>query len=270
MVGALAVGAAAGGLSALGTIGQGLINRSATEKQNKIIQEAINQIRANAERQYNGLYGGNATYDSMSTGNAYQDYLLKMLAQNVQAKEIAAANLEAGKALRTDEDAKRQLYQLLVQQNTANTGAQLGNAWLNARKAGIGNAGNLLWQASKQNAANNQTAWNQSRLATADNLSQLSKASLNTGSVADQNRQQVQGMYNQANSNYNNAVSAIAGLTTQKQPVQGFGTMLGQGLMSGVANGLSTGLQYGAYNTAMDKIDSWVNKLAAARGGSNG
>lgn len=235
-------------------LAQGLMNRGTAKKQAKAYQDAINLMREQMGRQYNGLYGANATADSMSTGDPYQDAMLRELAQAVQEKEIQAAALNASRPIQTDLDAQREaLLQLLAQENYQNRQA-LANASITARRTGMGNAGGLLWQANRANAAGRNNAVNTSRLATQNNLARIGAGTnLNTGSIADQNRQQAQNMYQNANANYQATANNLGNTMTAQNKARAnvptwLGT-LGSGLMAGGQTyGQGAMMDYGAKN----------------------
>lgn len=241
-------------ISAASGLTQGLMNRSSAKKQAKAYQDAINLMREQMAREYSGLYGATATADRMSTGNAYQDAMLAELARQVQEKEIQAAMLNASRPIMTDLDAQREAFvRLLAQENDQNRQA-LANASTTARRTGMGNAGALLWQANRANAAGRNNAYNMSRYATQDNLNRIGQGTnLNTGSVADMNRQQAQNMYQNANANYQAAANNLGNLMTAKNQAKAnvptwLGT-LGSGLMAGAQTyGQGMMMDYGAKN----------------------
>lgn len=230
-------------------LAQGLMNRGTARKQAKAYQDAINLMREQMGRQYNGLYGANATADSMSTGDPYQDAMLRELAQAVQEKEIQAAALNASRPIQTDLDAQREaLLQLLAQENYQNRQA-LANASITARRTGMGNAGGLLWQANRANVAGRNNAVNTSRLATQNNLARIGAGTnLNTGSIADQNRQMSQNLYANANQNYNAALNNLSNLYMNQGsakaniPTYGgiFGSAIGAGGQTAAAGYLTS------------------------------
>lgn len=238
----LTVGLALGGVSALSGGIQGLMDRSTAKKQARAYNDAIALMQQQAAKQYSGLYGANATANSMSTGDAYQDMLLRELAQAVQEKEIQAAALNASRPIQTDLDAQREaLLQLLAHENYQNRQA-LANASITARRTGMGNAGGLLWQANRANAAGRNNAANTARLATQNNLARIGAGTnLNTGSIADQNRQMAQNLYANANQNYNAALNNLTNMYTNQNAAKAktpsyLGT-LGSSLMSGALVG---------------------------------
>lgn len=241
-------------VSAASGLTQGLMNRSSAKKQAKAYQDAINLMREQMAREYSGLYGATATADRMSTGNAYQDAMLAELARQVQEKEIQAAMLNASRPIMTDLDAQREAFvRLLAQENDQNRQA-LANASTTARRTGMGNAGALLWQANRANAAGRNNAYNMSRYATQDNLNRIGQGTnLNTGSVADMNRQQAQNMYQNANANYQAAANNLGNLMTARNQAKAnvptwLGT-LGSGLMAGAQTyGQGMMMDYGAKN----------------------
>lgn len=219
-------------------LAQGLMNRGTAKKQARAYNDAIALMQQQAARQYSGLYGANATANSMSTGDPYQDAMLRELAQAVQEKEIQAAALNASRPIQTDLDAQREaLLQLLAQENYQNRQA-LANASITARRTGMGNAGGLLWQANRANAAGRNNAVNTSRLATQNNLARIGAGTnLNTGSVADQNRQMAQNLYANANQNYNAALNNLSNLYmnqgSAKANIPTYGGILGSAIGAG-------------------------------------
>lgn len=245
---------AAAAISAVSSLGQGIMNRGTAKKQAKAYNDAINLMREQMAREYSGLYGANATADRMSTGDQYQDYLLQELARQVQEREIQAAALNASRQNMTDLEAQRQaMLQLMAQKQAANSQA-LANASTTARRTGTGNAGQLLWQANRSAAADRNTAYNQARTVGNNNLQRLAQGTnLNTGSVADMNRQQAQNLYQNANANYQAAANNLAGLMTQrnqaKANVPSWGGIIGSAAISG-ANTYGQGkmMDYGAKN----------------------
>ena len=246
------LGAAA--ISAGSGLAQGLMNRSTAKKQAKAYQDAINLMREQMAREYSGMYGATASANRMSTGNAYQDAMLAELARQVQEKEIQAAMLNASRPIMTDLDAQREAFiRLLAQENEQNRRA-LANASVTARRTGMGNAGALLWQANRDNAAGRNNAYNMSRYATQDNPNRIGQgANLNTGSVADMNRQQAQNMYQNANANYQAAANNLGNMmTAQNQAKANVPTWLGalgSGLMAGAQTyGQGAMMDYGAKN----------------------
>ena len=241
-------------VSAASGLTQGLMNRSSAKKQAKAYQDAINLMREQMAREYSGLYGATATADRMSTGNAYQDAMLAELARQVQEKEIQAAMLNASRPIMTDLDAQREAFVRLLAQENAQNRQALANASTTARRTGMGNAGALLWQANRSNAAGRNNAYDMSRYATQDNLNRIGQGTnLNTGSVADMNRQQAQNMYQNANANYQAAANNLGNLMTAKNQAKAnvptwLGT-LGSGLMAGAQTyGQGMMMDYGAKN----------------------
>ena len=241
-------------VSAASGLTQGLMNRSSAKKQAKAYQDAINLMREQMAREYSGLYGATATADRMSTGNAYQDAMLAELARQVQEKEIQAAMLNASRPIQTDLDAQREAFVRLLAQENAQNRQALANASITARRTGMGNAGALLWQANRSNAAGRNNAYDMSRYATQDNLNRIGQGTnLNTGSVADMNRQQAQNMYQNANANYQAAANNLGNLMTARNQAKAnvptwLGT-LGSGLMAGAQTyGQGMMMDYGAKN----------------------
>lgn len=241
-------------ISAGSGLAQGLMNRSSAKKQAKAYQDAINLMREQMAREYSGLYGATASADKMSTGNAYQDAMLAELARQVQEKEIQAAMLNASRPIMTDLDAQREAFvRLLAQENNQNRQA-LANASATARRTGMGNAGALLWQANRSNTAGRNNAYNMSRYATQDNLNRIGQGTnLNTGSVADMNRQQAQNMYQNANANYQAAANNLGNMMTAQNQAKAnvptwLGT-LGSAAMAGAQTyGQGMMMDYGAKN----------------------
>ena len=241
-------------ISAGSGLAQGLMNRSSAKKQAKAYQDAINLMREQMAREYSGLYGATASADRMSTGNAYQDAMLAELARQVQEKEIQAAMLNASRPIMTDLDAQREAFVRLLAQENAQNRQALANASITARRTGMGNAGALLWQANRSNAAGRNNAYDMSRYATQDNLNRIGQGTnLNTGSVADMNRQQAQNMYQNANANYQAAANNLGNLMTARNQAKAnvptwLGT-LGSGLMAGAQTyGQGAMMDYGAKN----------------------
>lgn len=234
------------------SLAQGLMNRGTAKKQAEAYKDAIALMQQQAARQYSGLYGANATANSMSTGDAYQDMLLRELAKQVQEKEIQAAALNASRPIQTDLDAQREaLVQLLMQENEQNRRA-LANASITARRTGMGNAGALLWQANRANAAGRNSAVNTARLATQNNLARIGAGTnLNTGSIADQNRQMAQNLYSNANANYNAAVNNLGNLYVSRGAARAniptYGGILGSALGAG-GQTAATGYLMSMYN----------------------
>ena len=244
----------AAGLSAVSGLGQGLMNRSSGKAQAKAYNNAINLMREQMAREYSGLYGATATADSMSTGDAYQDYLLSELAKEVQAKEIQAARINNAQANLTDREAQARAFVDLLAQSRANQGQQLANASINSRRMGLNNAAQLVYQNSAARAQGAQNAYNQSRQVTNNNLSRIGQGTnLNTGSIADNNRQQAQNMYQNANANYQAAANNLANLMTAQGQAKANTPSYGGALMSGLMSGAQTYgqgalMNYGAKN----------------------
>ena len=235
-------GLALGAVSAVGSGIQGLMNRSAAKKQARAYQDAINLMREQMARQYDGLYGANATASSMSTGDPYQDYLLRLLAEEAQAKELQAARINLAKANMTDLEAQREAFIRLLAQSAGKNSQALANAGIQSRRMGMGNAGQLLWQAANSRAKDANAAYNKSRLYNNDNLARIGAGTnLNTGSVADQNRQMAQNLYATANQNYQAAANNLGNLMTArnqaKANVPTYGGLLGSAALSGLTNG---------------------------------
>ena len=235
-------------------LAQGLMNRSSAKKQAKAYQDAINLMREQMARKYSGLYGAEATADSMSTGDVSQDALLAALAREVQARELQAARINMGSQNLTDRQAQAQALVELLLQNRAQNGQALANASINSRRMGLNNAGNLVWQAANSQARGAQNAYLQSRQATNNNLARIGQGTnLNTGSIADQNRQQAQNMYQNANANYQAAANNLGNLMTARNQAKAnvptwLGT-LGSGLMAGAQTyGQGMMMDYGAKN----------------------
>ena len=238
----LTAGLVLGGASAIGSGIQGLMNRSAAKKQARAYQDAINLMREQMSRQYDGLYGANATASSMSTGDPYQDYLLRLLAEETQAKELQAARINLAKANMTDLEAQREAFIRLLTQSAGQNAQALANAGIQSRRMGMGNAGQLLWQAAKSRAKDANATYNQSRLYNNDNLARIGAgANLNTGSVADQNRQMAQNLYATANQNYQTAANNLGNLMTARNQARAniptYGGILGSSAISGLTNG---------------------------------
>ena len=239
----LTIGLALGGASALMGGAQGLLNRSSAKKQAQAYNNAINLMREQMNRKYSGLYGAEATADSMSTGDVSQDALLAALAREVQARELQAARINMGSQNLTDRQAQAQALVELLLQNRYQNGQALANASINSRRMGLNNAGNLVWQAANSQAKGAQNAYLQSRQATNNNLARIGQGTnLNTGSIADMNRQQAQNMYQNANANYQAAANNLANLYTQqgqaKANVPTYGGILTSSLMSGLQTGI--------------------------------
>lgn len=235
-------------------LAQGLMNRSSAKKQAKAYQDAINLMREQMARKYSGLYGAEATADSMSTGDVSQDALLAALAREVQARELQAARINMGSQNLTDRQAQAQALVELLLQNRYQNGQALANASINSRRMGLNNAGNLVWQAANSQAKGAQNAYLQSRQAANNNLARIGQGTnLNTGSVADQNRQQAQNMYQNANANYQAAANNLGNLMTARNQAKAntptwLGT-LGSGLMAGAQTyGQGMMMDYGAKN----------------------
>lgn len=270
----LTVGLAIGAASAIGSGIQGAMNRSAAKKQARAYQEAINLMKEQMARQYVGLYGANATASGMSTGDPYQDYLLRLLAEYTQAKELQAARINLAKANMTDLEAQREAFIRLLTQSARQNSQALANAGIQSRRMGMGNAGQLLWQAAKSKARDANSAYNQSRLYNNDNLARIGAGTnLNTGSIADQNRQTAQNLYALANQNYQTAVNNLGNLMIEqnqaKAKVPTRGGILGSAALSGLTNGAmgylmaGAGQQSGApaqtqqVNTDINRFSSW-------------
>ena len=250
----LTIGLALGGASALMGGAQGLLNRSSAKKQAQAYNNAINLMREQMNRKYSGLYGAEATADSMSTGDVSQDALLAALAREVQARELQAARINMGSQNLTDRQAQAQALVELLLQNRYQNGQALANASINSRRMGLNNAGNLVWQAANSQAKGAQNAYLQSRQATNNNLARIGQgANLNTGSIADMNRQQAQNMYQNANANYQAAANNLGNLMTARNQAKAntptwLGT-LGSGLMAGAQTyGQGMMMDYGAKN----------------------
>lgn len=240
--------------SAASGLAQGVLNRSSAKKMAKAYDDAINLMREQMAREYSGLYGATATADRMSTGDQYQDYLLQELARQVQEREIQAAALNASRQNMTDLEAQRQaMLQMMTQNRTSNRQA-LANASIAARRAGMGNAGQLLWQANKSAASGANNAYNLSKSVTNNNLQRIgSGTNLNTGSVADMNRQQAQNLYQNANANYQAAANSLAGMMTNKNQAKAQTPSWGGILVSALGAGANTYgqgklMDYGAKN----------------------
>ena len=224
-------------------LAQGLMNRSSAKKQAQAYNNAINLMREQMNRKYSGLYGAEATADSMSTGDVSQDALLAALAREVQARELQAARINMGSQNLTDRQAQAQALVELLLQNRAQNGQALANASINSRRMGLNNAGNLVWQAANSQAKGAQNAYLQSRQATNNNLARIGQGTnLNTGSIADMNRQQAQNMYQNANANYQAAANNLGNLYTQqgqaRANVPTYGGILTSSLMSGLQTGI--------------------------------
>lgn len=224
-----------------------LSGNSAAKKQAKAYQDAINLMREQMAREYSGLYGATSTADSMSTGDPYQDHMLREIARLAQEREIQAANINLASKNMTDRDAQNAVLMQMIRQNADSNNAALANSSRELRNTGAGNAGALLWQANRDRARGAGNAYNQSRMATNDNLQRIGQgANLNTGSVADQNRQQAQNLYQNANTNYQAAANTLAGLMTSRNQAKarnsGWLGALGSGA---VGAGLGAGLGYG-------------------------
>ena len=250
----LTIGLALGGASALMGGAQGLLNRSSAKKQAQAYNNAINLMREQMNRKYSGLYGAEATADSMSTGDVSQDALLAALAREVQARELQAARINMGSPNLTDRQAQAQALVELLLQNRSQNGQALANASINSRRMGLNNAGNLVWQAANSQARGAQNAYLQSRQATNNNLARIGQGTnLNTGSIADMNRQQAQNMYQNANANYQAAANNLGNLYTQQGQAKAntptwLGS-LGSGLMAGAQTyGQGMMMDYGAKN----------------------
>ena len=233
---------------------QGLLNRSSAKKQAQAYNNAINLMREQMNRKYSGLYGAEATADSMSTGDVSQDALLAALAREVQARELQAARINMGSPNLTDRQAQAQALVELLLQNRYQNGQALANASINSRRMGLNNAGNLVWQAANSQAKGAQNAYLQSRQAANNNLARIGQgANLNTGSIADMNRQQAQNMYQNANANYQAAANNLGNLYTQRGQARAntptwLGS-LGSGLMAGAQTyGQGMMMDYGAKN----------------------
>ena len=240
--------------SAIAGLGQGLMNRSSGKAQAKAYNNAINLMREQMARKYSGLYGANATADSMSTGDLYQDYLLAQLAKEVQTKEIQAARINNAQANLTDKEAQARAFVDLLVNAQSNNGQTLANASINSRRMGLNNAANLVYQNSIARANSARNAFNQSRQVTNNNLQRIGQGTnLNTGSIADNNRQQAQNMYQNANSNYQAAANNLANTMTAqgqaKANTPSYGGILGSGLMAGLQTyGQGALMNYGAQN----------------------
>lgn len=266
MLAAAAVGAAS-------SLAQGAQERSAAKKQAKAYDDALMMIQDNMNRRYGSLYGASADKDGMTTGDPYQDYLLQALTKEVQQKEIEAAALNASQATQTDLDAQKQaMLQMIMQKNAANSQA-LANAGITARRTGMGNAGQLNWQANRSAVADRNTAYNQAKMATQDNLNRLAAGTnLNTGSIADQNRQMAQQLYGAANQNYQNMLNMMMQTKTAQNQAKaniptwgniGMGALTG-GLQAGVSYGLS---EYGAqqnFNRQKELLSMYLNRGGGA------
>lgn len=270
----LTVGLAMGAASAIGSGIQGAMNRSAAKKQARAYQDAINLMKEQMARQYVGLYGANATASGMSTGDPYQDYLLRLLAEDTQAKELQAARINLAKANITDLEAQREAFIRLLTQSAGQNSQALANAGIQSRRMGMGNTGQLLWQAAKSKARDANSAYNQSRLYNNDNLARIGAGTnLNTGSIADQNRQTAQNLYALANQNYQTAVNNLGNLMIEQNQVKAKvptrGGILGSAALSGLTNGAmgylmaGAGQQSGApaqtqqVNTDINRFSGW-------------
>lgn len=235
-------------------VAQGLMNRSSAKAQARAYNNAINLMREQMNRKYSGLYGAEATADSMSTGDVTQDAMLAALAREVQARELQAARINLGSQNLTDKQAQAQALVELLLQNRNQNGQALANASINSRRMGLNNAGNLVWQAAKDQARGAQNAYLQSRQVTNNNLARIGQGTnLNTGSIADQNRQQAQNLYQNANSNYQAAANNLANLYTQqgmaKANTPSYAGIIGSGLMSGAQTyGQGQLMRYGSKN----------------------
>ena len=190
----------------------------------------------------------------MSTGDVSQDALLAALAREAQARELQAARINMGSPNLTDRQAQAQALVELLLQNRAQNGQALANASINSRRMGLHNAGNLVWQAANSQAKGAQNAYLQSRQATNNNLARIGQGTnLNTGSIADMNRQQAQNMYQNANANYQAAANNLGNLMTARNQAKAnvptwLGT-LGSGLMAGAQTyGQGMMMDYGAKN----------------------
>ena len=248
-------------------LAQGLLNRSSAKKQAQAYNNAINLMREQMNRKYSGLYGAEATADSMSTGDVSQDALLAALAREVQARELQAARINMGSPNLTDRQAQAQALVELLLQNRYQNGQALANASINSRRMGLNNAGNLVWQAANSQAKGAQNAYLQSRQATNNNLARIGQgANLNTGSIADMNRQQAQNMYQNANANYQAAANNLGNLYTQQGQAKANVPTYGGILTSSLMSGLQTGIPAYGMAKAFQYYPNYVGNIAGKPG----
>ena len=173
----------------------------------QLLEDAMNQ-------EYNSLYGGSATADGMTTGNAMQDAWLKALTEAAQAKELQALAINEAVANKTDAEARAELLAQAMAQDKFNNDRAVAIAARQGRRHGV-DMTNMLLANAKQQANRRNYLYNTAQLANNNNLQRIAQGmNLNTGSIADQNRQQVQ-------SNYNNAVQNKINLKGQQANLWG-------------------------------------------------
>lgn len=173
----------------------------------QLLEDAMNQ-------EYNSLYGGSATADGMTTGSATQDAWLRALTEAAQAKELQALAINEAVANKTDAEARAELLAQAMAQDKFNNDRAVAIAARQGRRQGV-DMTNMLLANAKQQANRRNYLYNTAQLANNNNLQRIAQTmNLNTGSIADQNRQQVQ-------SNYNNAVQNKINLKRQQASLWG-------------------------------------------------
>lgn len=263
---ALTASLIAGGLAAGSSLLNSASARKSAKRQAEAYQQAINLMREEAARKLTGLYGGSAGSDGVSTGNATQDVMLRLLAQRVNDQEVKAANINLASQLMTDKEARDKAYLDAVMTIRDNASRQLGNAAKWNRRYG-GDDAKLLLEQSKETANDVNNAYNLARFAKNDNLQRIGQgANLNTGSVGDAMRQEAQGLNSQYQNNRAAAISNLANLTTAqgmtKAKAPSSGQMWGDALMSGLSGGIN------AYGQAQLN-DEYMNLLRQMIGAGN-
>lgn len=254
---ALLGSALAGGLSSAISADQ---QREAVKEQTKNRQLAQMMLMQAMDKRYNTLYGGSANKDGMTTGDAYQDYLLKYLAQQTQGKELQAVGMNNALQNLTDKETQARYLAQALAANMYNNSEALNTAARQGRRYGT-DMGSMLLNNAKQQANQRNYMYNNSRNMTNNNLARIGAGSnLNTGSMGDSLRQQTYGAYNQAMANYGNYMNGLANLQAG-MPVNGY-------------NPWAAGLQgafTGAMKTGTDLLSAYLSAPNAERhfGGSN-
>ena len=250
----------AGGGATLGGVFDTINSNKQAKQQNKANRQAMQYLMQNMDRDYSTLYGGSANAKGMSTGNPAQDALMAKLTQQTQAKELQALAINNAKQNLTDDEARQRAILQASMVNKSANDAALGAASRQSRRYNQ-SGGDLVAQASKQRANQNQNIRNNAAGLANSNLADIAAgANLNTGSIADMNRQQVAGLYNMANQNYNNGISQVASLMANKQPTQ-------SALLNGLSSGLTGGISgYGQQKSINNSQANFEKLLAAMKG----
>lgn len=231
---------------------EGRQNKKETNEMRQHYAQMIQMMQDAQNQDLYGLYGASAGKNGVTTGNSLQDDILKLMTQQVQAKELQALAINNAKQNLTDAEARNDMFRKAALANQNENKHILNSAGRNIRRYNQ-SASDVVGSLAKADEAKRTNMFNQSMFANNNNLANIAAGSnLNTGSIADQNRQQAMALNNAYTSRNdalrNNIISLMQGMPTKAaNPLSG-------ALMAGLTGGVKAGTNMMAYNNMLKML----------------